>query len=64
VDETPWRELEAARLEVKKAVDALDQFYGNKGWNDPAILNVVTGFRTRLEFLRRAEQAWAEKYPE
>lgn len=64
VDETPWLELQAAQIEFKKAAEALDVFYGTRGWNDPGIFNLVTGFRTRAEFLRRAEAAWAEKYPE
>lgn len=64
VDETPWRELDAARKEFRKAAQALDEQMATTPLGAPEILRSVIDFRSRIEFLRRAETAWNEKYPQ
>ena len=58
VDITPWRELEAAQAEFRKAAEAFDQGLGWHGMDAEKNLRPMIEFRNRLEALRQAEKAF------
>lgn len=56
VDETPWREVEAARLEYRKAVDALIEYVGRHTLTGDRMLHLYVALEGRRNQLRQAEE--------